>query len=148
MMQAAGLAAMLVNARASRELNVICFTGSTLERLHTHPPGPGVAELLAQVDLLIDGPYVAALNEGRGLRGSRNQRFHYLTDRLLPWADELEGGKRQAEIHVLGDEALLVGVPPLGVVEGFALAVEQAIEANRTLSATSTASMAVRRYTK
>ena len=93
MSQAAGLARVATEARRLRQVSVVCFTGHRLESLRSKPD-PGVAALLAEVDVLIDGPYVSALNDGRGLRGSSNQRVQFLIDRL-------------------------VGVPPPGVLDVF-----------------------------
>lgn len=109
MLQAAGLAALARLARRRRELSVICYTGFTLEQLLLNPPGPGVEDLLGEVDVLIDGPYVAALNDNRGLRGSTNQRVHYLTDRLR--GEELVNSPRRIEVHVREKDVLLVGIP-------------------------------------
>jgi anaerobic ribonucleoside-triphosphate reductase activating protein len=125
MMQAAGLAATVRAARRRRPLSLICFTGFRLERLRADPPSAGVADLLAEVDVLIDGVYVAALNDGRGLRGSTNQRVHHLTGRLLAWDAELVRGPRAVEVAVSGPEALLIGVPPAGFVEVFDSAVDR-----------------------
>ncbi len=119
MAQAAGLAAVIAAAREQRPLTLICFTGYRLAELRSRPPGPGVADLLAQTDVLIDGRYVAARNSGRGLRGSDNQQIHFLTSRLAGHAAELADGPRRAEIRFQGREALLVGVPPPGVAEAF-----------------------------
>lgn len=126
MMQAAGLATLARLGRQRRDLSIICFTGFTLERLHQHPPGAGVPELLAEIDVLIDGLYIAARNDNRGLRGSNNQRIHYLTDRLTQRDDNFETHPRQVEIHVGDGEVLMVGVPSLGVPEAFHEAVEHA----------------------
>lgn len=119
MQQAAGLAAVIAIARSRRPLTLICFSGYRLAELQARPPGPGVADLLAQTDVLIDGRYVAARNTGRGLRGSDNQRIHFLTSRLVDHTAELEDGPRRAEIRFASREALLVGVPPAGLAEAF-----------------------------
>jgi anaerobic ribonucleoside-triphosphate reductase activating protein len=119
MSQAAGLAEVIAIARRQRDLTLICFTGYRLAELRTRPPNPGVAKLLAQTDVLIDGRYVAARNDGRGLRGSDNQRIHLLTGRLADAAEELAQGQRRAEIRLSGPSALLVGVPGRGVAEAF-----------------------------
>lgn len=119
MSQAAGLAEVIAIARRQRDLTLICFTGYRLAELRARPPHPGVAELLAQTDVLIDGRYVAARNDGRGLRGSDNQQVHMLTGRLADAADELGHGRRRTEIHLSGRAALLVGVPDRGVAEAF-----------------------------
>ncbi|WP_245576322.1 4Fe-4S single cluster domain-containing protein [Desulfovibrio cuneatus] len=56
---------------------VVVYTGYTLEALYPlAQERPAVASLLEQTDLLIDGPYVAALRElDSGLKGSSNQRI-------------------------------------------------------------------------
>jgi anaerobic ribonucleoside-triphosphate reductase activating protein len=119
MSQAGSLAEVIMIARRQRDLTLICFTGYRLAELRARPPGPGVAELLAQTDVLIDGRYVAARNDGRGLRGSDNQQIHMLTGRLAHAAAELADGQRRSEIRLRHREALLVGVPGHGVAEAF-----------------------------
>ncbi len=55
---------------------VVVYTGYTLEALYAlAQQNPAVLSLVEQIDLLIDGPYIAALRElDSGLRGSSNQR--------------------------------------------------------------------------
>lgn len=122
--QAAGLARLVRRARKIRDVSVVCFTGHRLERLRTRPPSLDVPELLAAVDVLIDGTYVAALNDGRGLRGSSNQRVHHLTPRLVDSGYDFEGRARDVEIAVDGREALLIGVPPRDFPAAFERAVD------------------------
>lgn len=124
MLQAAGLARLARLARQARDLDIICFSGFTLAHLRRVPPGPGVEDLLEQVDVLIDGPYIEQLNDNRGLRGSSNQQIHYLTDRLKGY--DLAAQPRRAEIRIEDDEAMLVGVPPVRLKDAFNQAVEQA----------------------
>jgi anaerobic ribonucleoside-triphosphate reductase activating protein len=119
MAQAAGLAQVIEIARRQRDLTLICFTGYRLAELRSRSPGPGVAELLARTDVLIDGRYVAARNDGRGMRGSSNQQVHMLTGRLAHVAGELADGPRRTEIRLRGPSALLVGVPGREVAETF-----------------------------
>lgn len=112
MAQAAGLAEVARLARRERSgLTVICFSGYRLRRLRERPPGPGVDALLAETDVLIDGLYVAARNDDRGLRGSSNQRVHHLTGRLRGAGAALADGRRGIEVRVRDGEALFVGVP-------------------------------------
>lgn len=59
-------------------LGVICFTGYTRDAL----TGDAAEAFLRNVDLLVDGPYLADDPEtARSLVGSTNQRFIHLTDR-------------------------------------------------------------------
>jgi anaerobic ribonucleoside-triphosphate reductase activating protein len=82
--QAAELAELAAGAR-ELGLTVMVFSGYTLEQLRAPGGGPGDAEsLLAQTDLLVDGPYDRRVPEpapplGRRWIGSQNQRMHYLT---------------------------------------------------------------------
>lgn len=117
MLQAGGLAAFVRSVRQQREVDVICFTGYRYARLQSSPPNPGVAGLLAEVDLLIDGPYVQSLNDGRGLRGSSNQVFHHLTERLRDFDPAQQ--PRQVEIYLQEGQAFLVGIPPLGLSQAW-----------------------------
>jgi anaerobic ribonucleoside-triphosphate reductase activating protein len=119
MVQAAALAEVARYARRIRALTLICFTGYRLARLRSNPPAPGVPALLDQADVLIDGRYVAALNDDRGLRGSSNQRVHFLSGRLTAARDELESGPRRAEFRFREDTATLVGVPAQAVAQAF-----------------------------
>lgn len=119
MLQAAGLAEVIRLARQQKELSLICFTGFTWEELREQPPGPGVDMLLAQTDVLIDGQYVASENNNRGLRGSANQRVHFLSERLRHVDYDFEGRPRQAEIQISNGSALLAGVPPQGALQAF-----------------------------
>lgn len=123
MLQASGLARLARLARQKRDLNIICFTGFQKSTLENSPPGPGVADLLDQTDVLIDGPYIARLNDNRGLRGSSNQRIHYLTDRLA--GIELDDIARRVEIKLSDGQALLVGVPPARLNDAFNQAIDR-----------------------
>ncbi|MEV7289730.1 4Fe-4S single cluster domain-containing protein [Streptomyces sp. NPDC093252] len=118
MRQAGGLAALLralqdlAGVHGSEAPDVICFTGHTLASLRARPPNPRVPELLGLVDVLIDGQYVAQLDDGRGLRGSSNQTVHHLTERLRAADEALTTGPRRAQLDVVGGELHVIGVPP------------------------------------
>jgi anaerobic ribonucleoside-triphosphate reductase activating protein len=112
--QAAGLAALISLARQDRDLTLICFTGYYLHDLESMSGNAGIWDLLSQVDVLIDGPYDKDLNDNRGLRGSSNQKVHYLTGRMIDF--DFETQPRNAEIHVRNGEMLFVGVPPQGLL--------------------------------
>ncbi len=130
MLQAAGLAELMRLLRRQREMSLICFSGFTLEQLREKPPGIGVKELLIEIDLLIDSPYLAERNDNTGLRGSTNQRFHFLTNRISPNDYDFESGQRKVEIYINDGNALLVGIPPEGVLESFDAIVEKAVHRN------------------
>lgn len=80
--QAAALVDLLDGVRAVRpELSAMAYSGFRLPVLRR---GTGAQrELLARLDLLVDGPYVAALHADLRWRGSSNQRIHPLSPRYL-----------------------------------------------------------------
>ena len=85
------------------ELTILVFTGNKIEELTDH----NSKELLDKIDLLVDGEYIAELNDGKGLRGSTNQRFHFLTQRLRRFQDEVMNGKRRREVYVESERDMI-----------------------------------------
>lgn len=110
MLQAPALCRLIYAARSIRPIDVICFTGFRYEVLEKQSKLPGVKELLQSIDLLIDGPYIQEMNTGIGLRGSSNQRFIFLTDKLRN--QPLESQPRDIEFHVFHGEVIMAGIPP------------------------------------
>jgi len=80
LLQAAALGAVIAQVRQVRDLGVMCYTGDRYERLRAQGTAAQRA-LLAQVDLLVDGPYQEAEHDDLLWRGSRNQRLVLLTER-------------------------------------------------------------------
>ena len=112
-LQAAALAKFINLIRMKRDLHVLVFTGFHHQRLVERPPYPGVQELLAQIDIIVDGPYVEALNQGDTFAGSRNQRILRLTNRQDP--GDGKWPLRDLEIHIRNGSLLTVGIPPLNL---------------------------------
>lgn len=75
-LQPAACAELAQAARASG-LNVWCYSGYRIERLLWRARRePALAELLSQIDVLVDGPYLEANRTlTRPWRGSTNQRL-------------------------------------------------------------------------
>lgn len=122
MLQAMGLTELLYSIREIRDVNVICYSGYTLEELRTAPPAEGINTLLSQLDVLIDGEYVSQLNHNLGLTGSSNQQVHHLTRRL--YGADFVFNPRQVEVQIRDGEMLVVGVPPHGFEDALAHALE------------------------
>ena len=114
MEQAAGLAALVHLARQKKDLDLICFTGYRYERLLKNPPNNGVPALLAQVDVLVDGPFIQSLNDSVGLRGSSNQRIIHLTSKLREY--DFESQRREVEITITNGELAFIGIPTPGMI--------------------------------
>ena len=107
-LQAEALAALARQVRQERDVDLIVFSGFTLEALQSRP---SASALLEQCDLLVDGGYVARRDTGVGLRGSDNQRFHYLSSRLVDCGYDFERAERGLELHFQESGLLVVGIP-------------------------------------
>lgn len=98
----------LLDAARALGLSTLAFSGYTLDEIRALPEG---AAVLDRLDVLIDGRYVAGERLARGLRGSRNQRIHLLTDRYtLADVEATPTG----EVRIARDgSVVLTGVEPL-----------------------------------
>lgn len=88
-------------------LNVMSFSGFRLEELQSEYGPAGAKDLLEQLDILIDGPYIEslALNSPDSLVSSKNQRVHVFNPALQ---DKLTWASDQIEVHVFKDGSRLV----------------------------------------
>jgi anaerobic ribonucleoside-triphosphate reductase activating protein len=101
--QAAAVTALLVAVARP----TILFSGHTLAEIERRPGGPA---LLAHVDLLVAGRYVAGRRLGTGLLGSTNQRLHFLRGRIGP---EALAALPAAEVRLTPDGQVQVsGIDP------------------------------------
>ncbi len=105
--QPAAAASLLTGARGLG-LSTLMFSGYTLEEARALPGGPDV---LAQLDVMIDGRYVSTDRHAIGLRGSANQRIQLLTPRYT-LADVEATPVAEIRIGKTGD-VILTGVNPL-----------------------------------
>ncbi|MBD2328679.1 4Fe-4S single cluster domain-containing protein [Alkalinema sp. FACHB-956] len=99
--QAVALAQVAKQLKA-QGLTVMSFTGFTLEQLRSRQAPVGSQDLLDQLDILIDGPYVAsqAIHSPNSPVSSSNQRVHVFNPALqhqIDWASDA------VEIHILQD---------------------------------------------
>jgi anaerobic ribonucleoside-triphosphate reductase activating protein len=107
-LQQAEAALALLDAARTLGLSTLAFSGYTLDEIRALPHGPDV---LARLDVLIDGRYVAGERLATGLRGSANQRIQLLTARYT--LADVEATP-VAEIRIApGGEVVLTGVNPL-----------------------------------
>ena len=98
----------LLDAARGLGLSTLAFSGYTIDEIRGLPGGPDV---LARLDVLIDGRYVARDRLATGLRGSANQRIQRLTERYT-LADVEATPVAEIRIGPTGD-VVLTGVDPL-----------------------------------
>lgn len=107
-LQAPALAELIRLVRQIRPMGVIVYTGYLYEELLQMPQA---ADLLAQTDLLIDGPYIQELDDHKGLRGSSNQRVIPLTDLYRSVAQNYPDIPRTQQFFAHSNELHAVGLP-------------------------------------
>lgn len=104
--QAAALAQLCSLARPTG-LPVLTFTGYTLDELQAAGRSDWKA-LLVETDLLVAGPYLQHLPSRDALRGSSNQKLHFLTDRMSP---ESLWPSQRVEVRLDGQKVSVSGFP-------------------------------------
>ena len=104
--QASALADLARKLKA-KGLNIMSYTGFTLERLRSEYAPAGSQDLLSQLDILIDGPYLRSqkIDASNSPVGSSNQRIHVFNPAFknrINWASD------ETEIHFLRDGSRIV----------------------------------------
>lgn len=103
--QASALATIAHHAH-SHGLSTLAWSGWTRAHLEGPEAPAGSRDLLTQLDVLIDGPYVAALGPSQPLRGSSNQTIHLLTVRYRPE----DVARATLEVRIGNDGIVVSGV--------------------------------------
>jgi len=99
--------ASLARKVKEKGLNVMAFTGFTLEKLQSEQAPAGSQELLEQLDILIDGPFIEslAIDSPNSSVSSSNQRVRIFNSEF---EDKISWASDQIEIHVFKDGSRLV----------------------------------------
>lgn len=85
MCQAKAFLQLAKKIKEQTDLNIICYTGYTLEELQSLN-NPDINELLDTCDWLIDGKYEESLRDlTLAFRGSTNQRIIELKNNTIEW---------------------------------------------------------------
>lgn len=114
-LQAEALAELVDSVRKKRpDFTFMAYTGFTLEELMAEERHERL-ELLARLDILIDGPYVQEEHENLLWRGSRNQRVWFLTPRYeSPWRERIYTVGVHLELEMNEDTFHCMGILPQG----------------------------------
>ncbi|RUT00755.1 hypothetical protein DSM106972_071640 [Dulcicalothrix desertica PCC 7102] len=107
--QAVALAELASRIRAQAG-TVVCWSGYKLEQLQQDNI-PGAVDLLNQIDLLVDGLFIKEQAANLPLRGSSNQRLHFLTGKIT--YDDLINIPRQ-EWTLTSSKYIYTGFPGNG----------------------------------
>ena len=104
--QASALSQVAIKVKEAG-LNVMSFTGFTLEQLQSEKAPIASQELLGKLDILIDGAFVnsLAVNDPNSLVSSTNQKVHIFHPNFK---DQLDWASDQIEIHILKDGSRII----------------------------------------
>lgn len=93
--------------------DVLIFTGYTEEELRKRN-NEATKYILEHIAVLIDGPYLETMNDGKGLRGSVNQHIivYKFPERYMNSVQQ----KRQVQFVGKEDSLLQIGIPPLSEI--------------------------------
>lgn len=117
--QAEALTELLQGVRRATNLDVLVYSGFTLEELRRG--SPAVKAMLGLIDVLIDGRFAEGAGDHRIWRGSDNQVMHLLSagarSRYAQFAEAIDPGPRTVYLRAEGTGNLrLIGIPRRGLV--------------------------------
>jgi len=99
---------LIENIKKVKDLSIIIYTGYLIEELTSKYD----LKVIEHIDILIDGEYVKALDDGLSLRGSSNQRVIPISLRYKNVIDKIYGVKgRDVDIKIYKNGMQLIGVP-------------------------------------
>jgi anaerobic ribonucleoside-triphosphate reductase activating protein len=115
------LVRLIDGLREKQPLEVLVYTGYTLEELRTGSTSWGI--LLSRIDMLIDGPYLEEADNTLLWRGSDNQRLHMLTQRAKQYSyavNALMPEPRPLQVRMLSPTRYrVIGIPRRGDLERY-----------------------------
>ncbi len=115
-LQAEALCELINIVKKHRDIGVIIYTGYLYQELSELPFGKQLTELC---DIIIDGPYVQELDDGKSLRGSSNQRVIPITDRYKNDLALYGQDNRKVQINASNKlEIKYIGIPTNSIYKG------------------------------
>ena len=102
---------MLLDKARNRFEDILVYTGFSIDEIRQGCAGRSGIKCLDYIDVLIDGRYVKELNTADCvLRGSSNQKIHYLNDKLKPIYEEYMKKGRIVETFIHNQETIITGI--------------------------------------
>ena len=93
--------------------DILVYTGFTLEELAAKKD-KNIDYVLANISVLIDGPFVEALVDEVPLRGSSNQRVWVLNEKYRQAYQAYLKEEKKVDIFYFSDDAHFIGIPFAG----------------------------------
>ncbi len=88
--------------------HIILYTGYRLSEVKKQ-----YQDIFQIIDVLIAGPYIESLNNGKGLRGSTNQKIVMVTNYFKAQLEDFKNGVRSLEMKIGPHYVMHIGIPPI-----------------------------------
>lgn len=120
-LQAEALAEVMDRVKAVRpDYTAVIYTGYTIEQLQEKARADvGIKKLMEHSDIIIDGPYIKELDDGKPYRGSSNQRIIFTSERYRDCDYYSSVQTRRMEIIIDQSGIKMVGVPNASQLEAW-----------------------------
>ena len=104
-------ALLILNKLKDISSDVLVYTGYDYNTFREHANNSIIARLEAEISVLIDGPYIDALNDNSCcLRGSTNQRLLYFDDSVAEKYQLYLQQGRQVQNVFYDDKVISIGI--------------------------------------
>lgn len=119
--QTAALASLVRFLRGKGVVDILVYTGYTLEELKGREnDGADTEYVLENIGVLIDGPYEREMDDGRGnLKGSKNQRIIFVNDGLRKKYEPYASKIRTMQEFFMFPHIVGVGIPTEEYIKKF-----------------------------
>ena len=116
-MQSKELLVLLKYLKENGIKDVLVYTGYLLEELKQDET---MNACLKYIDVLIDGPYIDALNDDtNNIKGSSNQNIYYFNKDLIPLYSSYIKEEREVQEFIIRYISLGIGIPTRRYIENF-----------------------------
>ena len=107
-MQADALRELLIDIEGLGILDTLVYTGYTLDEIKSDYK---MNQILAHVGVLVDGPYIDALNDNKSIRGSSNQHIIVLRESLIDRYRDVDNWNRKSQTIYTDNSLYSIGIP-------------------------------------
>lgn len=88
--------------------DILVYTGYTLEEIKSDYK---MSQILAHIGVLVDGPYIDALNDNKSIRGSSNQHIIVLRESLTDRYRDVDSWSRKSQTIYTDNSLYSIGIP-------------------------------------
>lgn len=110
-MQADALKELLLGIEKLGIQDTLVYTGYTFDEIQSDYK---MSQILSLVGVLVDGPYIDALNDNKSIRGSSNQHIIVLRESLTDRYRDVDSWKRKSQTIYTYTSLYSIGIPHKG----------------------------------